>query len=195
MKEKIKFLASVEDVVKNPMFINMRRLFRKWKSKLNMKYMKKGLMPKHMGKITEAQWKEFVQQKTDPKALAISNEYVEMSKKNIYPHHMGSKGYVAKIPKWKKKIEEAVSAGNPNLVEDIEERTVNWLLSRSELTQDGKLVHKKKGVATVQEKTVQLTEKKIPGLFKSDRKNDVLSGALDNAEHTGRIRSVASQMP
>jgi hypothetical protein len=195
MKEKIKFLASVEDVVKNPMFINMRRLFRKWKSKLNMKYMKKGLMPKHMGKITEAQWKEFVQQKTDPKALAISNEYAEMSKKNIYPHHMGSKGYVAKIPKWKKKIEEAVSAGNPNLVEDIEERTVNWLLSRSELTQDGKLVHKKKGVAIVQEKTVQLTEKKIPGLFKSDRKNDVLSGALDNAEHTGRIRSVASQMP
>jgi hypothetical protein len=195
MKEKIKFLASVEDVVKNPMFINMRRLFRKWKSKLNMKYMKKGLMPKHMGKITEAQWKEFVQQKTDPKALAISNEYAEMSKKNIYPHHMGSKGYVAKIPKWKKKIEEAVSAGNPNLVEDIEERTVNWLLSRSELTQDGKLVYKKKGVATVQENTIQLTEKKILGLFKSDRKNDVLSGALDNAEHTGRIRSVASQMP
>jgi hypothetical protein len=36
-----------------------------------------------------------------------------MSKKNIYPHHMGSKGYVAKISEWKKKIEEAVSAGNP----------------------------------------------------------------------------------
>jgi hypothetical protein len=65
------------------------------------------------------------QQKTDPKALAISNEYAEMSKKNIYPHHMVSKGYVAKIPKYKKKIEEAVSAGNPNPVEDVEERTVN----------------------------------------------------------------------
>jgi hypothetical protein len=90
-----------------------------------MKYVKKGLMPKHMGKITEAQWKEFVQQKTDRKALAISNEYAEMSKKNIYPHHMGSKGYVAKIPKWKKKIEEAISVGNPNPVEDIEERIVN----------------------------------------------------------------------
>jgi hypothetical protein len=54
-------------------------------------------MPKHMGKITEAQWKEFVQQKTDHKALIISNEFAEMLKKNIYPHHMGSKGYVAKI--------------------------------------------------------------------------------------------------
>jgi hypothetical protein len=82
-------------------------------------------------------------------ADAISNEYAEMSKKNIYPHHMGSSGYVAKIPEWKKKIEEVVSAGNPNPVENIEDRTVNWLLARSKLTQDGKLVHKKKGVATV----------------------------------------------
>jgi hypothetical protein len=125
MKEKIKFLAGAEDVVKNVMFINMGRLFRKWKSELNMNYMKKGLVPKHMGKITEAQWKEFIQQKTDPKTLAIRNEYAEMSKKNIYPHQIGSSGYVAKIPEWKKKIEEAVSAGNPNPIEDIEDRTVN----------------------------------------------------------------------
>jgi hypothetical protein len=142
--KKIKFSAGADDVVKNAMFINMGRLFHKWKSELNMNYMKKGLMPKHMGKITEVQWKEFVQQKTDPKTLAISNEYAGMSKKNIYPHHMRSKGYVAKIPEWKKKIEEAVSAVNPNPVEFIEERTVNCLLARSELTQDGKLVHKKK---------------------------------------------------
>jgi hypothetical protein len=194
MNEKIKFSIGAENVMKNAMFINMGRLFRKWKSKLNTMYVKKGLMPKHMGKITEAQWKEFVQQKTDPKALAISNEYADMSKKNIYPHHMGSKGYVGKILEWKKKIEEAISAGNPNPVEDIEERNVNWLLARSELTQDGKLVHKKKGVAAVQEKIVQLTEKKRLALFKSDRENDVLSGSLGNAEHTGHIHGVASQM-
>jgi hypothetical protein len=63
------------------------------------------------------------------------------------------------------------------------------------LIQDGKLVHKKKGVAAVQEKAVQLTEKKRLGLFKSDNENDVLSGALGNAEHTSHIRGVASQMP
>jgi hypothetical protein len=84
--------------------------------------------------------------------------------------------------------------GNPNPVEDIEERTVNWLLARSKLTQDGKLVHKKKGVAVVQEKAVHLTKKKRLGLFKFDRENDILSGALSNAEHTGRICGVASQM-
>jgi hypothetical protein len=60
--------------------------------------------------------------------------------------------------------------------------------------QDSKLVHKKKGVAVVQEKAVQLTKKKRLVLFKSDRENDFLSGALGNAEHTGRIHGVASQM-
>jgi hypothetical protein len=48
-----------------------------------------------------------------------------MLKKNIYPHRMGSSEYVGKIPEWKKKIEEVVSVGNPNLVDDIEERTVD----------------------------------------------------------------------
>jgi hypothetical protein len=115
-------------------------------------------------------------------------------KKNIYLHRIGSSGYVSKIPEWKKKIEEDVSADNPNLVDGIEKRTVNWLLARSELTQDGKLVHKKKGVAAVQEKAVELTAEKRLGLFKSDKENDVLSGTLGNAEHTGCICCAASQM-
>jgi hypothetical protein len=38
--------------------INMGRLFHKWKSEMNRNYAKKGLVPKHMGKITEAQWKK-----------------------------------------------------------------------------------------------------------------------------------------
>jgi hypothetical protein len=98
MKEKIKFPARAEDVAKCAMLINMRRLFHKWKSKMNMNYVKKGLVPKHMDKITETQWKKFVQHKTDPKALAISNEFAEMSKKNIYTHRMGSSRYIGKIP-------------------------------------------------------------------------------------------------
>jgi hypothetical protein len=108
---------------------------------------------------------------------------------------MGSSRYVGKIPEWKQKIEEVVSAGNPNPVEDIDERVMNWLLARSELTQDGKLVHKKKGVAAVQEKAVELTTKQRLGQFKSDTEKDVLSGALSIAEHTRRICGIASQMP
>jgi hypothetical protein len=159
---------------------------------MNRNYVKKGLVSKHIGKITEAQWKEFIQQKTNPDALATSKECAEMSKKNIYPHHMGSSGYVGKIAEWKQKIEEVISASNPNPVEDIDERVMNWLLAWSKSTQDGKLVHKEKGVATVQEKAVELTVEQRLGQFKSDWEKGIFSGALSTAEHTGCIRGIAS---
>jgi hypothetical protein len=57
MKEKMKFLAGAEDVMKSAMLINKGMLFRKWKFEMNTNYMRKGLVPKYMGKITEAQWK------------------------------------------------------------------------------------------------------------------------------------------
>jgi hypothetical protein len=84
---------------------------------------KKQLLPKHIGKIRKAQQEEFVKQKTDPEALAISDKFAEISKKNIYPHHLGSSGCVSKIIEWNKKLEETVSAGKTNLLEGIEERT------------------------------------------------------------------------
>ena len=96
-----------------------------------------------MGKITPAQWQEFVQQKADTDALAISNKYVEMSKKNLYPHHLGSSGYAGKISEWQRKIDETVNAGKANPLEGYEERTQHWLLARSNLTDDGKLVYRK----------------------------------------------------
>jgi hypothetical protein len=51
---------------------------------------------------------------------------------------------VGKVPKWKKKLEETVSADKPNPLEGIEERTQHWLLARLNLTKDGTLVYKKK---------------------------------------------------
>jgi hypothetical protein len=44
VKEKIKFPAGADNVVKNVMFINMGRLFHMWMSELNTNYVKKGLV-------------------------------------------------------------------------------------------------------------------------------------------------------
>jgi hypothetical protein len=50
IKEKIKFPDGVdEEFVKSVTFIRMGRLFHRWKSDLNRKYLKKQLVPKHMG--------------------------------------------------------------------------------------------------------------------------------------------------
>jgi hypothetical protein len=62
------------------------------------------------------------------------------------------------------------------------------------LTEDGTLVYKKKEVATVQEKTLDVAVKQRVGLFQSDRENDQLNAALGNPEHTGHICGIGSQM-
>jgi hypothetical protein len=59
--EKIKYPDGVdEEFMKSAIFISIGQLFRRWKSDLNRKYMKKQLVPKHMSNITQAQWEEFV---------------------------------------------------------------------------------------------------------------------------------------
>jgi hypothetical protein len=72
---------------------------------------------------------------------------------------LGSSGYVSKVGEWKKKLQETVSAGKPNPLEGIEERTQHWLLSWSNLTEDGTLVYKKKEVTAVQQKALQVAAK------------------------------------
>jgi hypothetical protein len=62
------------------------------------------------------------------------------------------------------------------------------------LTEDGALVYKKKEVAAVQQKALQVAAKQRLGLFQSDRENDQLKEALGNPELTGRICGVGSQM-
>jgi hypothetical protein len=53
--EKIKYPDGVdEEFVKSTTFISMGWLFRRWKSDMNRKYVKTQLVPKHMGKITQA---------------------------------------------------------------------------------------------------------------------------------------------
>jgi hypothetical protein len=90
---------------------------------MNRKYVKKQLVLKHMGKITQAQWEEFVKQNSEPEALAISDKFVEISKKNIYAHHLGSSEYVRIVGEWMKKLEETISSDKPNPLEGVEERT------------------------------------------------------------------------
>jgi hypothetical protein len=155
---------------------------------MNRKYVKKQLVPKHMGKITQAHLEEFVKQKTEFEALAISDKFAKISKKNIYPHHLGSSGYVGKVGEWKKKLSVLAN------YQCVEERTQHRLLAWSNLTEDGTLIYKKKKVAAVQQKALQVAAKQRLCLFQSDRKNGQLEEALSNLEHTGHIRGVGSQM-
>jgi hypothetical protein len=61
--------------------------------------------------------------------------------------------------------EETVSASKPNPLEGVEETNQHWLLARSNLTEDGTLVYKKKEVAAVQKKVLHIATKQRLSLF------------------------------
>ena len=103
LKAKIKFPKGTEQLAKKATLKNMGIIFRHWKVDLNAKYVKKNEVPSKLGKITRAQWDEFVHQKTKPNTLALSEVNSGCAKKNIYPHHLGFSRYASKVPELKKK--------------------------------------------------------------------------------------------
>jgi hypothetical protein len=46
------------------------------------------------------------------------------------PHHLGSRGYAAKMAKWRKEEKERWVAGLPTIFEGMDERSRNWILAR-----------------------------------------------------------------
>ena len=54
-------------------------------------------------------WKEFVEKMSTKDSKAKGQEYSELAKSNVLPHHLGLTGYAAKRKKWREEErEEAV---------------------------------------------------------------------------------------
>ena len=98
---------------------------------MNTKFMKKWLdAMKKYPRITAAKWKTFVEQKTSEEFLYMSQANVELAKKNIYHHRIGTSGYQRAIPKWRAEEAARKVAGLPVLLEDVPERAGEWLHAR-----------------------------------------------------------------
>ena len=102
--------------------------FRNWRSEVNSKFVKKGLVAtKKYTRITAAKWKTFVEQKTSEEFLSKSQANSELAKKNIYHHILGTGGYKRAIPKWQVEEVARKAAGLPMMFEEVPKRAVNWL--------------------------------------------------------------------
>ena len=59
--------------------------FRRWKCELNTKYVKNGRTPfADYGEITQAQWEEFVRQKSTEQSLALSKKNIDMALSTVH---------------------------------------------------------------------------------------------------------------
>lgn len=101
LKSKFSFPEGTdEEVAKDFALKTMGKLWRNWKTDLNTKYVQKDRQPfNDYGKITKAQWEEFVALKTSAEEKEKSQKMSELTIKNIYPHHLGSAGYRPKAKK------------------------------------------------------------------------------------------------
>jgi hypothetical protein len=79
------------------------------------------------------------------------------------------------------------------ILKDIDERAIRWILGRAGLTEDGKLLHPEL-VGEVSTKIQEYAENGKKGEFKPRRENDILTAALGNPEHTGRVRGISSNI-
>jgi hypothetical protein len=70
LSESFKVPKGTEDAIRKSMLSAMAKMFRGWKTEMNRDFVNKNKVPppKKMAKITQAQWEEFVRQKTELKA-------------------------------------------------------------------------------------------------------------------------------
>ncbi|KAG2555492.1 hypothetical protein PVAP13_8NG031164 [Panicum virgatum] len=127
-------------------------------------------------------------------AIDKHEAYSELAKKNIYPHHLGTGGYIGKAPKWREEEAERRAKGIAHPLDRCNDRTRNWVLGRKPKVVDGKMVFPEPQTAEAVEKIQEVVRKEVSGEFTPNREVDELSVGLGNKEHRGRVRGISSKM-
>ncbi|KAL6209102.1 hypothetical protein ACLB2K_020045 [Fragaria x ananassa] len=110
----------------------------------------------------------------------LRNEQVEKRKKNKYNHRLSRKGYRGM------RAEMAVTLSP----EELEELGRYWIKARQD--KDGKFLDV--AVEEAVERIVNLQKMEVEGKFKSQGMKDVLTEALGNLEHRGKVRGVGGNV-
>jgi hypothetical protein len=160
---------------------------------MNTKFAKKGLDPTKKYKISEGQWAVFLEQRSSPEFISLSEANSELSKKNKYHHHLGTGGYKRQVSKWRQEDAEKKTAGLPTLSEQLGERTTNWIRARKPRETEAGVSFDDPNVKEVAKNIYAMAAKQSQGSFKPQRERDILTAGLVNLEHPGRVRGISSK--
>jgi hypothetical protein len=167
--------------------------FQNWRSEMNTKFAKKGLDPTKKYKISEGQWAVFLEQRSSPEFISLSEANSELSKKNKYHHHLGTGGYKRQVSKWRQEDTEKKAAGLLTLSEQLGERMANWIHARKPRQTEAGVPFDDPNVEEVVKNIYALAAKQSQGSFKPQRERDILTAGLGNPEHPGRVRGISSK--
>lgn len=169
---------------------------RSFRYRMKRDYVEKGKTP--FAKYTcvkPEHWEAFVQNCQSDAAKEKSKKFSELAKKNVIPHHMGNIGYAGHAPRWHAEERERAEAGLPDPYDGCDERTRNYVYGHKPTKKKGdkalepnpKLVEAEKAIIAVTQAT------KSGSSFEIRRGKDVLTAALGNPEHRGRVRGLSSR--
>ncbi|KAJ1262223.1 hypothetical protein BS78_09G090500 [Paspalum vaginatum] len=180
LKKVFDFPRGSEEHAKKYALKQLGESYRRWRTYLNDKYVKNNLTPfDEFGRITQAQWDEFVRQKTTEQAIKLSKANTALAKRDTRKSHLGPGGYAVKVNKWNKEREDAIAKGLPNPSEGVNEQTFHWCKA-----QEVKVVSR----------IMSLAEEHKAGKFVVDREKDFLTVAIGTKEHGGRFRGILSKL-
>ena len=125
----------------------------------------------------------------------VSQEMKEKRAKHNKPHKMGRKCYHGKRKEWEEEEDTKLAAeGKENPWEQFLGCSRPYLRARSgkASSESGNITFSSHLVAEVADKVKRIAAQASDGSFTRVRENDVLTEALENPEHRGRVRGVSS---
>jgi hypothetical protein len=176
-----------EELVKEYTMKQLAINFRNSRCEMNTKFAKKGLDPTKKYKISEGKWPVFLEQRSSPEFISLSEANSELSKKNKYHHHLGTGGYKRQVSKWRQEDAEKKVAGLPMPFEKLGERTTNWIHARKPRETEAGVSLDDPNVEEVAKNIYAMAAKQSQGSFKPQRERDILMAGLGNPEHPGRV--------
>jgi hypothetical protein len=171
------------------------KALRNFKYMLNRDYLAKGKTPYvKYNMILPEVWEEFRRKRETPEARAKSEVFTRLAKKNEHHHHMGMIGYAGHKPTWRAEEAARREAGEEDPYDDLDERSRDFLYGRRpKKLKEGMKKFNRPKIEEAEKAIVELTMAKNSGKIEIRKGQDVLTFALGNPEHRGRVRGMSSR--
>ncbi|KAL6879628.1 hypothetical protein ACP4OV_012287 [Aristida adscensionis] len=166
---------------------------RDFRSYLTKKFVAEGIDPFDKYKyLVKEDWQAFCNLQSTQEAVEKSNKGKELRKKNKHDHHLDPGGYAVAIPKWDKQDAQMEAAGKENPWRAIPGRSRPFMRARSCTdVETGEIRFYSGATQSVAQTVIQKAAESAEGSCTGARENDILTAALGNPEHIGRVRGVS----
>ncbi|KAG2620543.1 hypothetical protein PVAP13_3NG215842 [Panicum virgatum] len=201
LEEKLEYPANLSTAARDKAIKSAMKeialLQRQFKAHLRADFVRQDELPfeKHPF-LKPEDWEQFVETIRSPLFEHVSQEMKEKRAKHNKPHKMGKKDYYGKRKEWELEDEKLAAEGKENPWEQYPGRCRLYLRARSGPTTSASedITFTSPLVADVADKVKRIAAQAGDGSFTGVRENDVLTEALENPEHRGRVRGVSSSL-